>query len=191
MPFNITRNGIVKALSETMFGKKSPNSGVKFYTPTIDVDKEDDRTWTGVDQLNGMINRGLRLIFADIWLGNLKRNEGVFDEEEFLEEAADFTAARQSLADIETEIDDLQALQQSYTIENPAWEGYVPTEPMNEVQAGLMKQVHEGNAKIKALRVKRDAIEKEYTLRAQKRAVTKAANEAKKKAGTVATPAVA
>ena len=202
----ITRNGISKVLGKQVFGKKAADgklAGFVFYVPDVDVTKTDDVTWAGLDTLNGMIKRGLRGVFSGIFTSMLETEEykttGVFPQEAYEQELAEFTAGAQKLSDIEDELDELQALQMSLTYENPNFgarqlpEGVdadsLSTEqllqyPLTAEANDLMTQTTELNKKVKGLRTQRATIEAEYKRRGE---VRKAKDAAKKAAaGTAA-----
>lgn len=218
-PPTITRNGTSKQLSKCVFSPKSDNyKGVQFFAPELadikveDVKLEDGSTvkgiidpvvindiiWTGGDQISGATNKTLRQVFGTMTTDNMERNDGVLNLEEFLTEAADFTAARQSLSDLRTELDDLQALQQTYSMdENFGAEEEITEEGTGEKRmvkterAVELEKLIKANAdKIRPLRVKIEALKKQYEIVSEKRNQTKEANKAKKEAakgGQVAT----
>lgn len=180
---SIKRNEVSKQLSKAVFSPKSPDyKGMTFFTPLLDIPKVDyaefdgkkervlrnvdDYIWVGLDQVSGAVNKILRGVFGVITIENIKANNGVFNLEDFIEDAADFTAARQSLANINDELDDLQALQMSYAFDKDF------IDPFNEDQTPkprfleLQKLIQEVNRRVKPLREKRDAIEREYQARA-------------------------
>lgn len=200
VPPTITRNGISKQLSKCVFSPKSDNyKGVQFFAPEMqDETFDSDVTFIGKDQVMGAVNKVLRQTFGTITTDNMERNEGVLNMEEFLTEAVEFTAARQSLSDLRTELDDLQALQQTYSMDdNFGAEEEITEEGTNEKRmvkterAIELEKLIKANAdKIRPLRVKIDALKKQYEIVAEKRQETKAKNVAAKaalKAGTVAT----
>lgn len=200
VPPTITRNGISKQLSKCVFSPKSDNyKGVQFFAPEMqDETFDSDVTFIGKDQVMGAVNKVLRQTFGTITTDNMERNEGVLNMEEFLTEAVEFTAARQSLSDLRTELDDLQALQQTYSMdENFGAEEEITEEGTNEKRmvkterAIELEKLIKANAdKIRPLRVKIEALKKQYEIVAEKRQETKAKNalaKATAKAGTVAT----
>lgn len=185
-PPSITRNDVSKALTKAVFSPKSEQfKGMPFFTPILDIPKVDyamfdgkqervlrnvdDYVWVGLDQVSGAVNKILRGVFGALTIDNIKENGGVFDMEAFIEDAADFTAARQSLSNINDELDDLQALQMSYAFDpdfiNPFNDDNTPKTRFLELQ----KNIQEVNRRVKPLREKRDAIEREYQARAAKR----------------------
>lgn len=198
IPPTINRNGVDKQLSKCVFSPKSDNyAGVQFFAPEIDESTFDtDIQWIGKDQVIGAVNKVLRQTFGTITTDNMKRNEGVLDMEEFLTEAAEFTAARESLSDLRTQLDDLQALQQTYSMdENFGAEEEITEEGTQEKRmvktqrAQELEKLIKANAdKIRPLRVKIEALKKQYEIVAEKRQQTKEANKAKKSGqGQVAT----
>lgn len=196
---SIKRNDMSKELSKAVFSPKSPDyKGMTFFTPVLDIPKVDyitidgkserilrnvdDYVWVGLDQVSGAVNKILRGVFGALTIDNIKENNGEFNLADFIEDAADFTAARQSLSNISDELDDLQALQMSYAFDpdfiNPFNDDNSPKPRFLELQ----KQIQEVNRRVKPLREKRDAIEREYQARAQKRKDAKAAKEPQKAA---------
>lgn len=199
-PPTITRNGVSKQLSKCVFSPKSDNyKGVQFFAPEMEDSTFDtDVMFIGKDQVMGAVNKVLRQTFGTITTDNMERNDGVLNMEEFLTEAAEFTAARESLSDLKVQLDDLQALQQTFSMD----ENFGAEETITEEGTGEQKQVKTARAielekliksnadKIRPLRVKIEALKKQYEIVAEKRNLTKEANKAAKaaqKAGTVAT----
>src|SRR5512136_2256948 len=113
----INRNNISKTFVDMVFGKKSDNAGVHFMAPVLEeANAEQDIKWIGLDTLFGIANTWLRKTFGDIHLDCVDEKTGVFNMEQWLIDAADFTAGVQKLSDIDDQLDELQALQQSYAL---------------------------------------------------------------------------
>lgn len=171
----VVRNDVALPLAEQVFGKKSPNAGKKFFAPVLDVANSDHVKWAGADNLNGLVNKGLRLIFADISTDPLNYyppghpEEGKINDEAMAADWADFTAGQAKLGDLEEQIDNLQALQQSYTIDNDDFGATDENGALTAEAAKLQQLVKENNGKIKNLRAQRDTIEEIYKARAAKR----------------------
>lgn len=175
----IVRNGVTKELSPQVFGKKSPHAGKSFFAPEISEESfQDDVKWLGFDTVENLINKGMRNVFASIYLDNINAETGEFDQEGWAADAADFTAGAAKLSDIEEKIDDLQALQQSYTVENENFGALDENGKLTEEAQRLNDLVMANNKKIKSLRAQRDEIKAIYMARAAKRAEKKAAQEA-------------
>lgn len=188
-PVVITRNGVEKELSSTVFGKLSPNAGKKFYTPVLSpANAEKDTAWVGVSDLFDIANRVLRRTFADIYLDEDNRNpDGTINEENLLQDYADFTAGMAKLTDLEDQIDELQQQQQALAID-PNFVLEDPANPTKEY-AEIAEQMKKIALTIKPLRAKKASIEAKYQVRADKRKAAKAAKEAAAKAAGTAVPA--
>lgn len=212
---SVKRNGITKTLTKAVFSPKSDTyKGSPFFYPQLEEPKIvslaladgstvraitslADLEWFGLDQVTGATNKVARQVFGTMVQDNMKNNEGILNMEEFLVDAAEFTAARQSLSDLRDELDDLQALQQQYSMdENFGAEVEITDENgaqqmVKTPRAQELEKLIKANAdKIRPLRVKIDALRKQYELVAEKRAETKSKNEAAKalaKGGQVAT----
>lgn len=112
----VKRNNVEVTLVEQVFGKTSDQAGNKFWAPVIDVSSERDQTWVGIDHINGLVNKQLRLIFADIYIDAKKDNTdeatGVLNvaafEAQMAADWADFTAGAAKLSDLEDQIGILQ-----------------------------------------------------------------------------------
>lgn len=217
VPPSVTRNGITKQLSKAVFSPKSETyKGQTFFFPELEEPKVQDLqladgthvqaivnisdfVWFGIDQITGAVDKVSRQVFGAMAIANMKNNDGVLNLEEFLVDAAEFTAARESMTNLRDSLDDLQALQQTYAMD----ENFGAEETITEEGTGEQKQVKTAraieienlmkanNKKITPLRTKIAALEKQYEIVSEKRAATKAANEAKKAAlkagGQVAT----
>lgn len=185
----VDRNGITKELSEQVFGKKSPHAGKKFFAPVMTIEKfDEDSKWVGPDNIVRMTNKVLRTIFADILIDNTDKEKGTINEEQMAIDYADFTAGTSKLSDIEEQLDDLQALQQSYALDDDFGatdQNGVKTERAVELE----KLIKETADKIKPLRVEKASIEQKYQERAAKRKDRKAATVTPQAEATVAAAA--
>lgn len=191
----IVRNNIPKEFVEDQIGKKSKNyAGVKFFTPKVTEESlATDMDWIGKGEVARTLTKVLRPIFADIHIDNLDKNTGLLNMQSWEVDAGKFTAGVAKLSDIEEELDDLQARQQTIVLsENFGAEEevdvngekrMVKTAPAQELET-QMKEIAD---LIRPLRIERAKIMAEYADRAEKRKATKAAEEAA--AGTK--PAVA
>lgn len=198
-PPTIVRNEVSLQLTKAVFSPKSDeHKGKTFFTPvlvmpsldTVDIPTEggeikrerilrnvDSLVWFGLDQLIGAANKVARGVFGGIAADNYKNNNGVFNMQQFMEAAVDFTAARESLSNINEELDDLTALQASYTLSDELINSVVSGVWTPEALA-IQKEAKEAALKIQALRAKRDSIQAEYERRAVKRKETEAKKEA-------------
>lgn len=189
---SITRNGITKTLNDCVFGKKSDkNAGKHFFAPEVPLNRDEFSSWIdwiGFDQAVGAINKNLRLIFAQIFLDNVEDNGGVFNLEAFQAEAADFTAARVSLSDIEEQLEDLYAAQDAIVNDDNFGATVDGTEEGVKTPAALELEQKQRSisAKIRPLKLKKKSIEEEYARRAARKAANKAAKEAAAKGAVVA-----
>ncbi len=172
----IIRNEIPLELTKDAFGKKSKeNAGKVFFTPVATLENwETFVKWVGLDEIISSTNRTLRRISADIFLqwneADYLKEDGTFNWNGWAEAMADFTAGRTTLSDLEEQIDNLQALQESYTIENPQFGETDAQGNLTPEAENLMAKVKEGNKKISALRAQRKAIQERYEAIAAKRA---------------------
>jgi len=193
-PPTITRNGVSLQLKEAVFSPKSDkHKGKVFFTPELDLPKLEYRAkedgsqeailtnvssliWTGLDQIVGATDKVLRGVFGRMAIDIYEKpeNNGEFNMEEFLENAADFQAARQSLSDIADELDDLQALQMKYAFD-PVFVEAMSTGTFGPEAKELQKKVQEISTKAQQLRSKRDQLEAEYKRRADLRKEREAA----------------
>ena len=171
--YAVERNGVTVQLEEAVIGKKSKdNAGKKFLAPNVTMENLDTMIlWVGRDQVAAGLNKNLRLVFIDLYLENVKANDGQFDLESFLEDAKDFTAARVTLSDIDDQLDELYTKQSSYA-EDP--EFGADSERGNE----LIKLAKEASALIRPLKVKQAELTAEYERRAQIRKTNKAKKDA-------------
>lgn len=186
---SVKRNGVTKTLTEAVFSPKSDkHKGKVFFVPELQLPKleyrqkadgtgqepilsgVDDLIWAGLDQIVGVMDKGLRGVFGRIAIGIYEDpdNNGEFNMEQFIEEAQDFQAARQSLSDIADELDDLQALQIKYAFD-PVFVNAMETKVWNDNSTAIQKKVMEISTKAQQLRAKKDSLENEYQRRAQLR----------------------
>lgn len=172
---SVARNNVSKTLSQMVFGKKSPNAGKVFFAPIVDVSVQDDVTWTGIDSINGMVNKALRLIFADLYVDNLDEKTGEFNQANWEAEAADFTAGVAKLSDLEEQLDNLQAEQQKYALDDQF--GATDDQGVETARSAELKSLITQTAlRIKPLRAQKAAIEAKYADRAAKRKAKEAAS---------------
>ncbi len=196
----VVRNEQSKELSEEVFGKTSPNKGTKFWAPTI---KEPDLTkfseeelakvksvfgdyiWYGLSGISLTLTRAARAIFAGIAIDPENKNpDGTVNEDALMADWADFSAGQASLTEINEQIEELFELQNSYVYH----ENFGATVDGTENGAktpeaiALEDEMKKVNARIRPLKVKKAALQKEFQERSEKRKATKAANEAKAKA---------
>lgn len=170
-PYKVERNGVIKTLTETVFGKKSDKAGQKFYTPVLtEGDWDDDSKWVGLDNIVGSMNKILRIVFAGIYQDNIDETTGQLNETAYLADCADFTAGVQKLSDLEEQLDELSA-EVSNIIDSETF-GTPEDDPNNVAR---MKELA---VTMKSLRAQKQVIEAKYAVRAQKRAETKAKKEA-------------
>lgn len=103
-PVIINRNGVDFTLTKATTGKKHSVPGLDFYFPKVtfeQIDKDPNvRTWFG-DVLEG-VNKLTRIIFTDLAIEHT--HDGVLDVEAWKADAADFTAGRAKIADLEEEV---------------------------------------------------------------------------------------
>ena len=198
----ITRNGVNKTLTEMVFGKKSDNAGKKFFAPVIDISLIQDVSWAGLDNLNGIANKVLRGIFADLFVDNIDEKTGIFNHANWEIEAADFTAGVAKLSDLEEQLDILSAEQmelaenenfgakefvldahgekipdESGENDGTPWEGFKArfTAEAEELSRSIQKL----NAKVRPLRIQKKTIEAKYAERAAKRKAKEEASKSK------------
>jgi len=181
----ITRNGLDKTFEQDNFGKRSKDhAGTAFYTPVlkaplvreIELDGKtqkvltdiEDFIWGGVEDLTNSINTSLRRQFAEIYLDNVDEKTGVFNEEQWKIDAADFAAGVERLSAIEDKLDALAAEQVSIVDDPNFGED-------NAENTALQERLKALNSRVKPLRVTRATIEAKYKARAEKRAARKAA----------------
>lgn len=165
----VSRNEITKTLETSTFGKKSPNAGKEFYVPRVGMTTfDEDMKWIGLDEVMGMVNRSLRTTFADIFNENLEENGGVFNAEKFAADAANFSAGVQKLQEVDDQLDELQAEQQKYALDDEfgATDGEGKPTPR---AVELQKLITQNAEKIKPLRLKKAEIQALYADRVAKR----------------------
>lgn len=186
----ITRNGIDKTFTEQTFGKKSPHKGAKFLSPVITPESyETDKVWVGDADLFSILNKVFRTMFADIWTDNI-REDGSFDEEKWRLDAAEFTAGVDKLSEIDEQLEEFQALQQTYALdENFGATNDDGTKTKEAID--LEEKLKELALKVKPLRIKKKSIEETYAERAAKRKARKEAEAAVAASASKATEAVA
>ncbi len=171
----VKRNNIEKALTEMVFGKTSDNAGKKFWAPVIDVTNADDLAWAVADNLSGMVNKQLRLIFAEIYTDAVKDNTneatGILDQAGYDAQLAadwqDFTAGVAKLSDLEENIGLLQD-QIGAIINNPEFQ-LDDEGNKSPAMLALEGEVLALNKRITPLRKQYKAISEVYKERAAKR----------------------
>ena len=181
----ITRNNVAKTLVEAVFGKKSDNAGKKFFKPEVDLSSPSDVTWLGLTESNSILNKYLTKVFADLFLDHLDEKTGVFNQDAWEADAADFTSGVAKLSDLEEQLDALQAQQQSYALD----ENFGATDDSGaktERAVELEELIRTVAAKIKPLRATKLSIEAKYAERAAKRKAKEAASTTKTPAPTTA-----
>jgi len=176
--YSIVRNGLAKALSEQAFGKKSDHYGKHFQAPVMNVNTfDEDVVWWGKEEISSIVNKATRLVFADIYLDSIDPNTGLLNETTYLASCADFTAGVSRMGDLDEQIEELQALQQSYALDDQF--GEVDDAGNKTVRAvELETSIRETAEKIRPLKVLRKSIEAKYAIAAEKRAASKAAKAA-------------
>lgn len=181
-PVAVVRNGITKVLVESQFSKRADAkiAGQTLFYPEINITVPDDVTWAGVETINDAANAKLRALFGSIIAKNLEENNGVLNMPDFLAAAADFTAARESLAGIDEELESLYSLQEKLS-SSPDFGAENPDGTPTEEAKQLTIQIKANNQKIRPLKEKKAAIEAEYERRAAVRAANKAKQEAEAK----------
>ena len=172
----ISRNGVTKELTPEPFGKLSNDYGKWFAYPVLSLATWDtDSKWVGLEGVVDIVVSELRSIFADIYTDNIG-DDGVFNREQWLADCADFTAGVARLSDIESQLDTLQGLQQTYALDDAFGSedaNGVPTEAAKELEA----KIKDVAKKIAPLRAKRASITAKYQARADKRKAKKEAAE--------------
>ena len=177
----VIRNDASMTLVDQVFGKRSPEVGRHFWAPVATKENfQSFVTWFGIEDLLAGLNVIGRRIFADIILDHLKENDGVIDEAALMEEYANFTAGRESLADIEDQLDDLQDKAREI-FNDPALQFNDAGQPVGEKALALTQSIRAINAQISPLKEKKVEIEAEYARRAALRKVTKEKKAAAKK----------
>lgn len=100
----ITRNGVDFTFTKSTTGKKHSVPGLDFYYPYVTTEQlgdENVRTWFG-DVLES-VNKVTRIIFTDLAIEHTV--DGVLNVEAWKADAADFTAGRAKIADLQEEVD--------------------------------------------------------------------------------------
>lgn len=172
---SVTRNEATATLEELVFGKKSADrAGLKFYAPQFTVNNlvELGIPFMGIDEVVTAVNKILRRYGADIMIDMLDTDEykqtGQISREYLISEWQNFTAGIQKLSDIEEQLDELQALQQSYVLDEAFGETDQSGNKTERAQE-LETLAREVALKIKPLRTKKKEIETKYAERAAKR----------------------
>ncbi len=169
----ITRNDVSKTLSKAVFGKRSNNAGVEFYTPTFSIASiDDDIKWLGPDWIVSLANKTARRIFGSIYLENLDE-EGKLNVESWQNDAERFTTGFAKLGELETEIEELMDEQQALVdkFSEMVANGDMESPAANELKNKMMELA----GQIKPLRLNAAAITEEYKERV---AIRKAKKEA-------------
>jgi hypothetical protein len=180
----ITRNEVALEFTEQVFGKQSNNAGAKFFAPVLDITKVENVKWAGTDNLNSLINKYLRKLFADIYTDAIPDsgpNAGKFQFDQWAADAADCFAGIAKLSDLEEQLDELQSLQQSYALDPDfgSTEGDGEDAPKTPRAVELEKLIREVAGRIKPLRAQKASIELKYAERAAKRKAKEAASATK------------
>jgi len=168
----ITRNDVDFSLSKQVVGKKSPDhAGKEFYAPVGTLENaEQFIKWSGLDNILGAANKMFRAISFQIFLDNWDSKNGVLNEETWRADMADFTAGAATLTEIEEQLENLYALQQSYALDDAFGDG---SEKDKELQAAITEVA----LKIKPLKAKKAQISEKYAAAAATRKANKAATE--------------
>lgn len=194
MNTTVKRNEVDWNLVMMPFSKKSPHVGKEFPAPVVDEASFDLYTkWFGRTDLISYLNAAVRTDFMGIYTDNIDEKTGIFNEEKWAVDAADFTAGVTRLADVKEQLEVLFETQ--YKLVND--ENYAATEVIKDEQGqeqevktqaciALEQQIKANNDKIKPLKVLKAALEIKIGEKAEKRAATKAANEAKAAAAKAA-----
>lgn len=110
MSDSIIRNGISKALSVFKI-VKGDNKDKEYLAPVISVETwSQDAEWIGVPNIVNVLQTYLKRTYQSIYFDNVDEN-GVFNKDKFLAEAADFTSTGMKLKEINEQLDELQAKQ--------------------------------------------------------------------------------
>jgi hypothetical protein len=100
----IVRNGVPFTFTKGTTSKKHSNPGMDFWYPYVTFEQIDEsadvRKWFG-DVLEA-VNKPLRIIFTDLAIDHTV--DGVLNYEQWEAAAADFTAGRAKIADLDEEI---------------------------------------------------------------------------------------
>lgn len=179
MNTTVIRNNRSLVLSKQVFGKKSPNAGKEFYAPSSagGLPPQEYIEWFGLTDVLNTLDRSARKIFGDIYLDNVDKTTGILNEEQMELDWADFSAGYAKLSDIDDQLDDLQALQQSYALDDQFGETVDGTTegPKTERAMELERLITETALRIKPLRIQKSTIEAKYAERTAKREKKKAA----------------
>jgi len=183
-PLSLERNGITKTLIKGVFGKKSKNPGVEFWTPDFAIsDFETDAKWVGYDRITQLMYRDARKAFGDIHLMSINPDTGLVDLAKWKAQAEDYTAGASTLDDLEAEID--QLMDQSLVYGTDERLGEVDANGVEtEYSAMLVEKIKEFSNKMLPLRKQRAVIKAKY-------AEIVAARDAKKAAEATAAEAKA
>lgn len=181
LPPIVTRNSVEKIMSETVFGKKSPNNGKKFYTPLfVAASIANDILWAGADWCADVLNKESRKVFADIYLDENNINEdGTVNWPAWMRDAEDFTAGVITLSKIREAIDELSD-QSAAIVTSPDFGATIDgTEDGAKTEAAIASesQLKAINFQIKGLRKQQVDIETKYQARAAKKKATQEAQE--------------
>jgi hypothetical protein len=176
----VGRNDTVIELTETVFGKKSPNAGKTFYTPVLKLENWDVAVpWFGKEQVCEVVNRAVRKIFGDIATDENNYNEdGTVNWEAMRTDWADFSAGVAKLSDIQEQIDELVDQQQALAMDDNfgATDDNGSKTPRAIELEELIRKCAES---IRPLRKQKADIEAKYAARAAKRKAKEVASPTK------------
>lgn len=176
----ITRNGISKTFTKSVFGKKSPNAGVEFYTPEFSVGEfENDTKWAGLDWFISLGTRAARKLFGDIHLDNIDKDTGKLNTAAWQADAEDFTSGVIKLKELEEEIEDLVSQSQVYLLDERFGETDDEGKPTPYALELSSNAVRVTNI-LKPLRAQKASIKAKYAERVAVRDAKEAAEKAKK-----------
>lgn len=169
------------AFGEETFGKKAGGgtlAGRPFLCPILDEKNVNAwMQWLGMEDVLAILNSSLRRIFGGLFTANIqsKLHEGKFDLNEWMEAAADLSAGRETLSDIDETIDELRG----------SIDELMDTTEFAAGDSSIRDQIMELHSKLKPLKVRREQIEAVYADRVAKRRAKKEAAEAAAKTATV------
>lgn len=108
----LERNGLVKQLSRYQI-VKGDRKGTVYFAPKVNFTTQEeweaDVKWFGLETVATTLQTFAKRVFQDIFLGAVGE-DGVFNLQQFLKEAADFTSSGMKLKEIKDKMEETQAM---------------------------------------------------------------------------------
>jgi hypothetical protein len=168
--FASERNRVSKTLTKTMFGKKSPNSGLEFQFPATSAEAlqndPNEGKWYSWELIADVLNKWCRNASAGIFTDNWNAEKGELNVDAYLADIATIDAGQETLVDLQAEIDRYTDITVAIASKEDSTQ-----EEEDQIQEYLVKY-------IKPLKAKHRAIKERHAAAAAKRKAAEVPAEA-------------